>query len=86
MYRMGNSSRHLGWLLLTPEPTEQERGWSYPKFLLLGGGLFVAGALLSPSYDFGGLWRLGFGFYLVALAVLFLVPADTRPCWGRGAR
>lgn len=50
--RIGNSLRHVGWLLLPPEPGEEQRGRGYVLWLLVLGGFFtilgVAGLLRTP--------------------------------------
>lgn len=50
--RMGNSLRHVGWLLLPPEPGEEQRGRGYVLWLLVLGGFFtifgVAGLFQTP--------------------------------------
>lgn len=92
MYRVVSLSRHVGWVLLHPEPHEQYRGigWAMVYLLL---GLFFAGwsvALFFPVLLEGGYgWAFGlsfgpsFGLYWALFGVLHaLSPRRRRVVFG----
>ena len=72
MRRTGNSLWHVGWLLLLPEPGEEQRGWGYVLWLLVLGGFFtilgVAGLFRTPP-------KLDDAHRQWSLALLLLVQA-----------
>jgi hypothetical protein len=90
MCRMGNLSRHLGWLLLVPEPSEEARGGGIMWMSLAIGGLFaIFGAvrLLQTPLDLSETlqqWALAL---LVFVQALFCSPSlSGRPRAMLGAR
>ena len=83
MRRMGNLSRHLGWLLLAPEPKEEERGRGGALVFLAFGGLFAAfgvlGLFQTPPEFLDALRQWALALALLVQAVLFSASLYERP-------
>ena len=76
---MGNLTRHLGWLLLAPEPREEWRwvGWAVVGFLV--GVLFIAlGIFAFYSGLFNAPFVLFMGLVYAMQAVLQALPPRRR--------
>lgn len=90
MRRMGNLSRHLGWLLLIPEPRQEARGRRSMWLFLAAGGLFVVfgvvGLLRTPPGLGEALRQWALALLLFVQALLCSPSLDGRPRAMLGAR
>jgi hypothetical protein len=80
---MGNSLRHVGWLLLPPEPGKEQRGWDYVLWLLVLGDFFtilgVAGLFRIPPELDDALRQWSLALLLLVQALLCSPSLYGRP-------